>query len=124
MSEFKWTMKRPCKNCPFLNTEDRITFRGRGRAAEIEESAYRAGFVCHLTAIDTSDEWGEGGLEFAPDGSSQHCAGAILMYLKGGMGGNVPFQWLSEDEQEAIEMNLDWSSPVFEGEEKFLDANT
>ncbi len=118
----KFDLKKPCKNCPFGNTRTRITFVSRERAEEIEESAYRNGFPCHLSADDTSDEDEDGGFVFGEN--TQHCVGALLMHLKDGESGNVPFTNLDEDEQDLIRDRLDWSAPVFESVEAFLDANT
>ena len=94
----KFDLKRPCENCPFRNGPTRIVFACRERAEEIEEMAYRQGFVCHLTADEVEGDEGETHFDFRADGGSQHCAGALLMYLKSGMGGNVSFEKLSEDE--------------------------
>ena len=44
----KFDLKKSCLNCPFADTPDRITFACRERAEEIEDMAYRQGFVCHL----------------------------------------------------------------------------
>ncbi len=118
----RWDLRTPCKNCPFANTADRITFAARERAEEIEESAYRNGFPCHLSAEyheDPDDE--SGGFEFGPN--TQHCAGALLMYLMSGSG-NVPFENLPEDQQDEIRERMNWDAPVFESEDAFLDANT
>ena len=60
----KFDLKTPCKNCPFMNTKDGIKFACRERAEEIEEQAYRNGFPCHLSAVDTSDEDEDGGFVF------------------------------------------------------------
>ena len=76
-------LKVPCKNCPFANRDTRIRFRCRERAEEIEEHAYRRGFPCHLSATLEEDENGESsGYEFGPN--TQHCAGAIGMFLNEG----------------------------------------
>lgn len=118
----KFDLKRPCENCPFSTNENRIKFRTRERAEEIEESAYRNGFVCHQHATYVEDEDGDGGYDFGDDGE-QHCAGALLMYLtSGGGNGNVPFEWLDEDEQERVRDRIDWSACVFENETEFLNS--
>lgn len=117
----KWDLKQPCKNCPFGNTPDRITFAARERAEEIEETAYRNGFPCHLSAT-LDEDCEDAGFEFGPN--TQHCAGALLMYLHEGSGGNVPFSNLPDREQERIEKRVNWAAPVFESVEEFLDANT
>lgn len=117
----KFDLKTPCKNCPFGKTPTRIVFACRERAEEIEESAYRNGFPCHLSADDTSDDDEDGGFVFGEN--TQHCVGALLMWLKDGDSGNVPFSWLDEDEQDRIQERLNWDAPVFEGVEEFLNAN-
>jgi hypothetical protein len=121
-SRVKFDLKTPCKNCPFGNTKTRIVFSCRERAEEIEESAYRHGFPCHLSADDTSDDDEDGGFVFGE--TTQHCVGALLMWLKGDGDGNVPFTNLDEDEQDLVRDRLNWDSPVFEGAEAFIEANT
>lgn len=116
----KFDLKTPCKNCPFANTPDRITFANRDRAEEIEEIAYRDGFVCHEHSTyveDGEDEY----FDFGEDGE-QHCMGALIMYLQSGCG-NVPFENLSEEEQDRIHSRIDIDAPVFENETAFLEAN-
>ena len=117
----RFDLKDPCKNCPFRTDETAIRFSCRARAEEIEESAYRNGFPCHLSAdYEEDDEYGGGGYVFG--NNTQHCAGATLMFLKGNGGGNVPFQWLDEAEQEAIEARINWNAPVWDGEDAFLNS--
>lgn len=120
----KWDLRTPCKNCPFRSDETRIKFFCRERAEEIAESAYRHGFPCHKSGelVEDEDTWdGEsGGYVFGEN--TQHCAGAILMFLRDGWG-NVPFQWLDEDEQDRATARLDYDAPVFESEEAFIEAN-
>lgn len=119
----KFDLKTPCKNCPFMNTKDGIKFSCRERAEEIEEQAYRHGFPCHLSAVDTSDEDEDGGFVFGDN--TQHCAGALLMFLKDGYeNGNVPMEQLDEDESDRIKERLNWKAPVYESIEAFLDAST
>jgi len=119
----KFDLKTPCKNCPFMNTKDGIKFACRERAEEIEETAYRNGFPCHLSAVDTSDDYEDGGYEFSEN--TQHCAGALLMFLKDGYeNGNIPMERLDEDEQDRIKQRLNWKAPVYESVEDFLDAST
>lgn len=77
----RFNLRKPCKNCPFSKASTRITFSCEERAEEIEEHAYRQGFPCHLSA--TLDEDAEdAGYEFGPN--TQHCAGAIGMFLNEG----------------------------------------
>jgi len=89
----RFDLKKPCRHCPFSKHPRAIRFRCHERTAEIEEGAYRFGFVCHEHAHVDEDGYG-----FRRDGSSQHCFGALFLYLRDGGGGNVPFQWLVDDE--------------------------
>ena len=121
---YRWDLIRPCAHCPFRSDEGRITFRGRDRAAEIEEGAYRQGFVCHEHAETFEDDYSdESRIGPRLDGTSQHCAGALLMYLAGGGGGNVPFERLSWAKQSHVLDRIDWQASVFESPEEFIDAN-
>lgn len=118
----KFDLKTPCRNCPFRTDETRITFRCRSRAEEIEEIAYRQGFVCHLSADECETPDGESYFDFGEN--SQHCAGALIMYLnETGGSGNVPFEQLDQEEQDAISERIDWTAPVFETGEDFINAN-
>lgn len=119
----KYDLKTPCKNCPFRTDESAIRFRCRERAEEIEEQAYRNGFPCHLSAehIEAEDDTlGEGG--YYASESSQHCVGAIIMYLKSG-----EYTWPGIGNDEALGERLadqvDWDAPVFENETDFIEAN-
>ncbi len=121
----KWDLLRPCAACPFnRGSSTRITFRNRDRAEEIEEIAYREGFVCHEHAA-TVEKLVEGNIEEfyddREDGSGQHCAGALIMYLRS-HGGNIPFEWLDEDEQDRITNRLDPQADVFDDETEFVCA--
>ena len=114
--------------CPFANTKGRITFRGRERAEEIEETAYREGFVCHEHAEYVENHvLEEDGYYPREDGSSQHCFGAIAMYLHEG-GGNVPWEHATE-EDEGLEtrwwdrVKLKDYKQCFDGPEEFIEAN-
>lgn len=122
----QFDLKRPCKNCPFANTENRITFACRERAEEIENIAYRQGFVCHEHSEHVEEtEYEPGGFVFRNDGSSQHCWGAIAMYVKNG-GSSVPWENLSVKRQDRWWDRADMKAleTVFDGEEEFLEANT
>lgn len=106
-----------------MNTKDGIKFSCRERAEEIEEQAYRYGFPCHLSAHNTEDDGDEeGGYVF--DTNTQHCAGALLVFLKDGYDGNVPFEHLPEEKQDRIRERLNWDAPTYESVEAFLDAST
>ena len=125
----RFDLKKPCLNCPFADTPDRITFACRERAEEIEDMAYRQGFVCHLHSEHTEgDDYDDGGFDFAADGSSQHCFGALAMFIKDG-GSSVPWERACDDDPEIEERW--WKractkalATIFDGEEAFLDANT
>jgi hypothetical protein len=110
-------LRVPCKNCPFADRPTRIVFACRERAEEISESAYRNGFPCHLSAVDTSAEDEEfGGFVFGE--KTQHCAGAIGMFLNDGYDA-----WPGLDNEEP---EGDWSAAqavAFESEEAFHAAN-
>lgn len=117
----KFDLKKPCKNCPFGKAETRITFACKERAEEIEESAYRNGFPCHLSAHNDEDERedGEGGYIFAE--GTQHCAGAAGTFLNGGYD-TWPGIDNDEDLGERLALQIDlsacWDSP-----EDFIAAN-
>lgn len=126
----KFDLIRPCKHCPFRNDETRITFASRERAEEIEEIAYRQGFVCHEHGEDIeTDE--DSHIDFREDGTSQHCFGALFMYLRHGSG-NVPWEnYTDEDESReaawwdrltAKQLN-DAHLLVWESEDEFFEAN-
>lgn len=111
-------LKVPCKNCPFADRSTRIKFACRERAEELAETAYRNGFPCHLSAVDTSDEDPEeGGYEFGPN--TQNCAGAIGMFLNDGQ-----TEWPGIGNEEP---RGDWAEAMkvaFESEEAFIEANS
>lgn len=110
-------LKTPCKNCPFANRPERIKFRARERAEEIEQSAYRQGFPCHLSAVNYEDEDGESS-GYVPGPKTQHCAGAIGMFLNAGY-----TAWPGTGNRE---IEGDWSKAqavAFVNEEAFFEAN-
>jgi hypothetical protein len=115
----RFDLKTPCKNCPFRTDETAIRFQCRERAEEIEELAYRRGFPCHLSADIDEDA----GYEFARDGKTQHCAGALLMYLHEGES-STPGTGNNEDLFERLAERMDFHAPVFQSIDDFLDANT
>jgi hypothetical protein len=123
----KFDLKKVCENCPFSTLKTRITFSCRERAEEIAEMAYREGFVCHLHAEPPNDEDEDSGYEFRYDGSSQHCFGALAMFIREG-GNTVPWERAIEEDP-GLEERW-WSrakgkalADVFEDEEEFLEAN-
>jgi hypothetical protein len=113
-------LKKPCKNCPFAPTPDRIVFACRERAEEIAEGAYRNGFPCHLSAHDTSGERddGEGGYEFGE--KTQHCAGALMMFVKDGNESGWPGIDNDEALAEKLWGHMDWKAPHYESEQDFI----
>lgn len=121
----KHQLRKPCKNCPFRNGPNRITFRGRERAEEIAESAYRNGFPCHMSAelIEDDDDLGfEGG--YVPGPNTQHCAGSLAMFAQDSCGD--PWPGINNDERtlDKIYERLEPIFPeVFESEEAFIEAN-
>lgn len=125
----RFDLIRPCKYCPFSTGAHRIVLRGRARAEEIEEIAYREGFVCHEHGDDFEDAVEETSyIDFREDGSSQHCFGALYMYLRNGSG-NIPWEQLTEQEHEqwwehiTLEQILAADDSVWATEEEFLNAH-
>lgn len=123
----RFDLKKPCKHCPFANTPDRITFACRERAEEIEEIAYREGFVCHQHSEYREDHEGFGSYHFGHDGASQHCFGALAMYIKDG-GANVPWEYAIAEDPELEARWWSRADPkalkiIFDDEESFLAAN-
>lgn len=115
----RFDLQKPCRNCPFRTDETAIRFACRERAEEIENSAYRNGFPCHLSG-EIDDDADDAGYEFGPN--TQHCAGAMIMYLNRGGSGNVVFERLSAKQQGRLEDRLDFDAPVYENETAFLDS--
>lgn len=121
----RFDLKTPCKNCPFRNDETRIRFSCREIAEEIEESAYRNGFPCHLSAVvieneDTFD--GESG-GFVEGENTQHCVGYIILQLHENGGSPWPGIDNDEDLAERLSAQVDWNAPIFESTEDFFAAN-
>lgn len=117
-----YDLKKPCKNCPFRTDETRITFASAERAEDIAEQAYRRGFPCHLSAVHEEEtEYSPGG--FVPGENTQHCAGALIMFMRQG-----ETAWPGVDNDEDLverlwdQLNV-WTSPVFDSEEDFINAN-
>lgn len=119
----RFDLKEPCTHCPFRTDETRITFSGRERAKQIEESAYRNGFPCHVSAqCEENPRTGEP--EFVFGDQTQHCAGYLLLQLQDG--GGTPWPGIDNDEDLAdrLAQQLDWNAPVFETVDEFLRANS
>jgi len=122
----KFDLKKPCKNCPFVDGPNRITFACHDRAIEIEEIAYRQGFVCHLHSECVEDEE-ESYFDFSADGNSQHCWGALAMYMQSGSS-NVPFEQACDEDENLEERwwdraDMDALDTVFTDETAFIEAN-
>ena len=123
MSTMHYDLIKPCKHCPFRREAPAIRFACKDRAREIAESAYRYGFPCHKSAVYVEDETGDGEFEgFYPGEKTQHCAGAIMMFMHDGVD-----CWPGVDNDEELVQRLwdqyDWSAQVFESEEEFIEAN-
>lgn len=115
----RFDLKEPCKNCPFRTDATAIRFAARSRAEEIEESAYRHGFPCHLSATLEEDDGMSYESGYVFNDKTQHCAGALIMYLKRGSG-NVPFEWLDEDEQDRVQQRVMALEAAAEGDHAVL----
>ena len=123
----KFELVKPCKHCPFRKDETAIRFSCLERAQEIEESAYRNGFVCHEHGQDVETD-DASFVDFRDDGSSQHCFGALWMYMNTGAGGPLPWEYAKESVQDRF-----WSrmtdaritaanALVYESEDQFLES--
>lgn len=115
-------LKTPCKNCPFRSDDTAIRFASRDRAEEIEESAYRNGFPCHLSADVFEDEEEGDGYVFGEN--TQHCVGYIILQINDS-GGGSPWPGIDNDDEllEKLEMQVNFDAPVFVSVSDFLDAN-
>ena len=120
----KFDLKTPCKNCPFRNDKTRITFSCRERAEEIEESAYRNGFPCHLSAVPPDDDDESDNAGYTAGEETQHCVGYIIMQIKES-GGGTPWPGMGNDEDllDKLEARVDMNAPVFNDSEEFFAAN-
>ena len=116
----EFDLKTPFKNCPVRTDGTAIRFANRERAEEIEEQAYRQGFPCHLSAV--CEEFPDGEECFVPGEGTQHCIGAIIMYLNYG---ETCWPGIDNDEElvERLWDQIDEDAPVFQTPDDFLDAN-
>lgn len=116
-----FALKKPCKNCPFRTDDNRIKFRGAERASEIAEGAYRNGFPCHRSA--ELREFGEDESGYVFGTETQHCAGALIMFIN-----DCHDAWPGIDNDEDLvdylRQHLDFTAPVFEMEQEFIEANS
>lgn len=119
----RFDLKVPCKNCPFSSGPHRITFACRERAEEIEETAYRQGFPCHLSA-EERESWDGEETFFEFGENTQHCAGAAAMFLLDGYD-SWPGIDNDEDLGERLRDQLAEAFPlVFQSAEEFFEANS
>ncbi len=119
----RFDLKRPCKNCPFSTAPTRIVFACAARAEEIAESAYRNGFPCHLSAEHQDEDNARGQSGFYPGPQTQHCAGALMMFLQE----NDCWPGIDNDEELAYRLwgQMDFDANLhFESEDDFIEANT
>ncbi len=118
----KYTLKRPCADCPFR--ADIQPFLHPGRVEEIQDVLAVGGtFACHKTVdYDKTDEDGEP----LPGKGEHFCAGALILMEKeyadnGGCAYNqqvrfaMRFGLFNPD-------TLDMTAPVFESFEAMLEA--
>lgn len=119
----KFDLKTPCLNCPFRTDATAIRFSCRERAEEIEESAYRNGFPCHLSAVDTSEDDPEEGRYVFGD-NTQHCVGFIIMALKDGNESGWPGIRNNETLAEKLAGQVDFDAPVYDSAQACIDANS
>ncbi len=120
----QFQLRRPCKNCPFQPTDDAIKFACAERAEEIAESAYRNGFPCHLSAHNTGDDDDadeDSGFVFGA--KTQHCAGAVMMFLADGHECGWPAINNDEDLATRLQDQMDWKVPHFSSEVDFIEAS-
>lgn len=82
LSKMKFDLHRPCNLCPFVRGGlglDRERARALGgQIVDINGDGGRGVFVCHKTGITR----GSGAIVEKLDGSSQHCAGALIFAEK------------------------------------------
>ncbi len=118
-----YDLKTPCKNCPFRTDDTAIRFNGIERAEEIEESAYRNGFPCHLSAV-LQEETYEGAEDdgYVPGEKTQHCAGYMIMQINQGEG-SWPGVNNDEDTVNAFADKMDQNAPVFDNTDDWIESN-
>lgn len=113
----KYTLRRPCKNCPFRS--DIRGYLTQERAEEIVDGLMRGGtFSCHKT--NDFEEGDDGWTETVETEKSQHCAGALIFLEKN----DAPNQMMRIAERLGLydRTKLDMDSPVFDDESEFVDA--
>lgn len=120
----RYDLKTPCKNCPFRTDATAIRFAARERAEEIEESAYRHGFPCHLSAEIVEDEDG-GSSGYVAGRDTQHCVGYAIMRLNEDEWAEEGWPGIGNDDRIAarIASRVDRDAPVFKNTDEFFAAN-
>ena len=112
----KFTLVRPCAECPFRN--DRPGYLTIDRAEEIADAlTTRQGtFSCHKTNVE--DDYGE----MIETEESQHCAGAMIMLEKM----EQPNQMMRICERIGLYdmRKLDMDSPVVDDVEEFVEIHS
>lgn len=117
----RFDLKTPCKNCPFRTDDTAIRFACRERAEEIEESAYRNGFPCHLSAEYVEETpYEDDGYVFGEN--TQHCIGALIMFYRDGYD-STPGTDNDGALMEGVMARADPKAPVFDTVEDFLNAS-
>lgn len=105
---------KPCANCPFRT--DIKPFLTIERAEEIAASIVdqQQAFLCHKTTVDTGDG------ERVETGSSEHCAGALIMLEHM----ERPNQVMRIAERLGMydRRNLKMDSPVFDDADEWIDT--
>lgn len=74
----KYTMTKPCPECPFLKGSPLNKTLPKSRLREFASGK----FACHKTAELQEDEDGHG--QYVGKAESQHCAGALIALEKAG----------------------------------------
>jgi hypothetical protein len=123
----RFDLKTPCMHCPFSTHAEGIRFHDQFRALEIYLTADNWGFPCHKSAtsghVDGDEDYDEGsGFVFKKDGSTQHCVGALIMFMKEGRPwtrGTGMDRQVFEDLRKRVAPD----APVFNSIEEFLAAN-
>lgn len=118
-----YDLKTPCKNCAFRTDATAIRFTCVERAVEIEESAYRNGFPCHLSA-EFQEETFEGAEDdgYEPGPKTQHCAGYMIMQI---IQGEDCWPGVNNDEAvvQAFADKMDQDAPVFDNTDDWIASN-
>jgi hypothetical protein len=113
----KYTMTKPCKNCPFRT--DIAGYLSPARAREIAAGLLSgATFTCHKT--NEFEEGDEGWTETVETPSSQHCGGALIFLEKQ----ERPNQMMRIAERLGLYdmRKLDMDAPVFDSARAFVAA--